>query len=61
MTFIGERYTFERMDPERRREIASEGGKRAHQLGRAYTWNSETARQAALKSAASRKAKKQGK
>lgn len=31
------------------RQIASAGGKRAHELGRAYTWNSADAREAGRK------------
>jgi hypothetical protein len=34
------------MSPEKRREIASKGGKRAHALGTAYKWNSATASEA---------------
>lgn len=35
-----------RMDPERKRQIASQGGKAAHQLGTAHEWTSEEARRA---------------
>lgn len=35
------------MDPERHRKIASEGGKRAHSLGRAHRWTSAEAKKAA--------------
>jgi uncharacterized protein len=37
------------MDPERRRKIASMGGKAAHASGNAHKWNSETAREAGKK------------
>ena len=40
---------FRLMLPERQREIASSGGKRAHELGKAHRWNSETGREAAAK------------
>lgn len=45
---------FRTMSPARIQEIAGAGGKAAHAKGTAYTWNSETARAAALKSAAVR-------
>ena len=34
------------LSPEKKREIASKGGKRAHALGTAYKWDSESARKA---------------
>ena len=37
---------FASQTPERRREIASMGGKRAHQLGKAHRWTPEEARAA---------------
>lgn len=37
------------LTPERRREIASQGGKRAHELRRAHQFTSEEARQAGRK------------
>ncbi|MCG2583083.1 KGG domain-containing protein [Massilia sp. TS11] len=37
---------FASMDPERQREIASEGGKAAHQAGTAHEFTSEEARRA---------------
>ena len=37
---------FASMSIEKRREIARKGGKSAHQLGRAHTWDSESARAA---------------
>jgi general stress protein YciG len=40
---------FASMDPERQREIASEGGKAAHQSGNAHEFNSEEAREAGRK------------
>lgn len=42
-------------------EIASMGGIAAHKSGRARTWNKETATEAAHKSVASRRAKKESK
>jgi len=46
---------------EQRKEIASQGGKTAHALGRAHKWTPEEARAAALKGAETRRrnAKKQ--
>lgn len=43
------RYGFAGMSPERQREIASNGGKAAHALGKANRWTSETARAAGRK------------
>lgn len=40
---------FASMDPEQQREIASEGGKAAHQSGRAHEFDSEEAREAGRK------------
>jgi hypothetical protein len=40
---------FARMDPERRREVASQGGKVAHEGGKAHEFTSEEARQARRK------------
>jgi len=37
---------FRVMDPKRAREIQSMAGKKAHLLGKAHEWNSETSRQA---------------
>lgn len=37
------------MTPEKRREIASKGGKKAHALGTAHTWTSEEAQIAGRK------------
>jgi general stress protein YciG len=34
---------FQTMDPERRREIASQGGKEAHRIGKAHIFNHEEA------------------
>jgi general stress protein YciG len=44
------------MDPQRQREIASEGGRAAHRLGHAHTWNSDEAKEAGRKGAAAKKA-----
>src|SRR5688500_14918847 len=40
---------FASMDPEKQREIASEGGKAAHRQGVAHEWSSEEAREAGRK------------
>lgn len=40
---------FASMDPERQREIASEGGKAAHEKGTAHEFDSEEAREAGRK------------
>lgn len=50
---------FAGMDPKRQREIASQGGKAAHQKGTGHEWTREEARAAGKKGghASSRKAK----
>lgn len=50
---------FQLLDPDKHREIAAKGGKTAHLEGVAHQWNSQTAREAAAKSQAVRRAKKQ--
>lgn len=40
---------FASMDPQKQREIASKGGKAAHQSGRAHEFTSEEAREAGRK------------
>ena len=40
---------FASMDPQLVREIASKGGRRAHELGRGHEFTSETAREAGRK------------
>jgi uncharacterized protein len=40
---------FAAMDPERQRQIASEGGRAAHRQGVAYEWTAEEARAAGTK------------
>jgi general stress protein YciG len=40
---------FASMDPNKQREIASKGGKAAHQKGTAHEWTSEEARDAGRK------------
>ena len=40
---------FASMDPVKRREIASKGGRAAHQKGTAHEWTSEEAREAGRK------------
>jgi general stress protein YciG len=42
---------FASMDREKRREIASKGGRAAHQKGTAHEWTPEEAREAGRKSA----------
>ena len=42
---------FAAMSPERQREIASQGGRAAHQQGSAHQWNTEEAREAGKKGA----------
>ncbi len=44
-----ERRGFASMSPEKQREIASKGGKAAHQKGTAHEWTSEEARDAGRK------------
>ena len=46
----GEGRGFAGMDPERQREIASEGGRAAHEQGTAHEFDSEEAREAGKKS-----------
>ncbi len=40
---------FAAMSPERQKEIASQGGRAAHQQGVAHEWNSQEAREAGRK------------
>ena len=40
---------FASMDPDKQREIASKGGKVAHEKGRAHQWSREEAREAGRK------------
>lgn len=49
---------FASLSVERRKEIASRGGKRAHEIGKAHRWTPAAASQAGLKGAAARKARK---
>jgi general stress protein YciG len=44
-----ERRGFASMSPEKQREIASKGGRAAHQKGTAHEWTSEDARSAGRK------------
>ena len=44
-----ERRGFASMTPERQREIASKGGRAAHQKGTAHQWNTDEAREAGRK------------
>jgi uncharacterized protein len=48
---------FALIDPQRQREIASQGGKTAHQEGRAHQFTSEEAREAGRKGGSARAAK----
>ncbi len=47
---------FASMDPQRQREIASQGGQSAHRQGRAHKWSSEEAREAGRLGGLARKA-----
>jgi len=49
MTERKERRGFASMTPEKQREIASKGGRAAHQKGTAHEWTSEEARNAGRK------------
>ena len=49
---------FASLSPERQREIASMGGRRSHELGRAHEFTSEEAREAGRKGGMSRSAKR---
>lgn len=49
MTERKERRGFASMSPEKQREIASKGGRAAHQKGTAHEWTSEEARSAGRK------------
>jgi general stress protein YciG len=44
-----ERRGFASMSPEKQRDIASKGGRAAHQKGTAHEWSSEEAREAGRK------------
>jgi general stress protein YciG len=48
----GRRRGFAAMDPKKQREIASKGGRAAHQHGAAHEWTSDEARQAGRKGGA---------
>lgn len=61
MTSGKKRGGFASMDPERRREIASLGGRAAHKKGVAYTFTSEAAREAGKKGKQSQADKKKPK
>lgn len=47
---------FASMTPERRREIASAGGRAAHEQGTAHRWTREEAREAGRKGGAAKRA-----
>ena len=44
-----ERRGFASMSPERQREIASKGGRAAHEKGTAHEWTAEEARRAGVR------------
>lgn len=44
---------FASMDPDKQRQIASKGGRAAHEMGTAHEWNSNEARAAGRKGGAS--------
>lgn len=48
----GRRRGFAAMDPKKQREIASKGGRAAHEHGSAHEWDSEQARLAGRKGGA---------
>lgn len=53
------------MSPEKKREVTSKGGQRAHELGRAYEWTSgpvaqEAGRKGGLAAARKRREKQKG-
>lgn len=52
---------FSSMSRKRHQEIASKGGKRAHELGVAHTWDSDEAREAGRKGGKVSAAKRWGK
>lgn len=45
------------MDPERRRQLAQRGGRRAHELGRAHTFSGDEAKSAGKKGGAALRAR----
>lgn len=49
---------FASMSPEKRREIASKGGKAAHEKGTAYEWDSNSGKRAGQKGGASAQGKR---
>jgi hypothetical protein len=51
---------FQHWDPERQRNVASNGGRAAHASGNAHKWTKEEASAASKKGHANRKAKKAG-
>jgi general stress protein YciG len=40
---------FASLSPERRKEVAAQGGRKAHETGTAHTWTSDEAREAGRK------------
>ena len=51
---------FASMNPDKQREIASKGGKVAHEKGRAHQWSREEAREAGRKGGLSTHQRRQG-
>lgn len=51
---------FAAMNPEKQKEIATKGGRTAHQQGVAHKWNSEEAREAGKKGGLSRRSYNSG-
>lgn len=53
-----QRPSFATMSPEKRRQVAGEGGREAHRRGVGHEWTSEGAREAARRSTEVRRAKR---
>jgi uncharacterized protein len=60
LTVAREDRGFASMNPAKQREIASKGGKAAHQKGSAHEWTSEEAREAGRKGGMASHRRKQG-
>ena len=57
---MGSKRGFSSMDPQKQREIASKGGKAAHQKGTAHEFTTEEARIAGRKGGAASRARRSG-
>ena len=57
---MGSKRGFSSMDPQKQREIASKGGKAAHQKGTAHEFTTEEARVAGRKGGAASRARRTG-